>query len=93
MAMKTTNIEVKVDETLAAAIAPRIALASRLGLTPSGDTTRRSRRGMRPATPTGRSGPMSPARRARPSGRRRGETTSVRQQVVGGQRDHSGLGG
>ena len=46
MATKTTNIEVKVDETLAAAIAPRIALASRLGLTPSGDTTRRSRRGM-----------------------------------------------
>ena len=41
MATKTTNIEVKVDETLAAAIAPRIALASRLGLTPSGDTTRR----------------------------------------------------
>ena len=58
MATKTTNIEVKVDETLAAAIAPRIALASRLGLTPSGDTTRRSRRGMRPATPTGGSGGM-----------------------------------
>ena len=93
MATKTTNIEVKVDETLAAAIAPRIALASRLGLTPSGDTTRRSRRGMRPATPTGRSGSMSPSRRSRPSGRRRGETTSVRQQVFGGQRDHSGLGG
>ena len=69
MATKTTNIEVKVDETLAAAIAPRIALASRLGLTPSGDTTRRSRRGMRPATPTGRSGSMSPSRKSRPSGR------------------------
>ena len=100
MATKTTNIEVKVDETLAAAIAPRIALASRLWLTPSGDTTRRSRRGMRPATPTGRSGSMSPSRRSRPSGRRRGgrqqaydnKFLEVKGTTAVSAADHSGLG-